>query len=318
MKRLLRRKKRGGGGPRTEECTRTLHLDTAFRNKGFDDMDKADTGSTLFTPEEIYSFAPWRTNIKSVEENTRWYGSTIDAYKYATNGYLKANDASETEGKQEKRRVVFKETSLIGTDYKEQQITVEMQVRNHEYAVAKKDRRIEWTNNNVGNKSIHDRKKPLHWSKEIADDVANENSAYRWKAKVGFVKFPTVPDRSFGIQMSKYSNEGKHEKNLKGKAERRDYQPYLQNLGGQMNRCISLPTVEASSSFINYSSCNTTSNDDTLSISDVGTEDRCMSGPIIPNEVESAMEGEEDQAICGDEASSSVAPSNLQYHQQVS
>ena len=316
MKRLLRRKKRGSEGHRAEECTRTLHLDTAFTNKGFDDMDKVDKGGALLTQGEIYSFTPWRTNIKSVEESTRWYGAKIDAYKYATNGYLKANDARAAKAKQESRRVVFKETSLIGTNYKEKQIMVEMQVRNHEYAVAKKDRIFEWTDNNAGNKSACDRKKPLHWSKEIADDVAKENSAYRWKAKVGFVKFPTVPDRSFGIPLS--TNEGKHDKNLNGKSGRRDYQPYLQNLGGQMSRCISLPTVAASSSFINYSSYNTTSNDDVLSISDVGTEDIYIDRQIIPNAVESAMEGKEDRDNCGNETSSSVAPSHLEHHQKVS
>ena len=371
MKRLLRRKKRHCDEDRREECTRTLHLDTAFENKGFDDMDKMDKGDVLIHSEGIYSFARWGTTVDSTEDGIRVYGTKLDFYKYTGHENLQPSDDSQKKAKQDKRQGVFNDMSIIERNCKEEQLLVEMQVgrqgsdfedRGEKYGndvnarkessrvrstakyyskdiaedVAKDNTTYRWkikqrsvkfstamnrdfgaeTKTQSRKESSHARTTAKYWWEDIADEVAKNNSRYPWKTKESSAKFSTAPDRSFGAKMKRASGEGKLGKAIKNKSERKDSQFYLQKLGGQMDRCISLPNVDNSKNIMSYASYNA-SFDDTSSLSDFYIEDRSMDNPTITKTVDRITDKKLDNH-CGDTISSDVPWSDLQRQQRVS
>jgi len=131
MKRLLRRKKQHIDEHRIPEHARTLHVDTAFKDKGFSDMERLGNGDVLFNNVAIDDFKPWR-----IEGSEEW-GTTDDV---RINPLQHANmeeesETAEVNKKWENKRVAFRDSPSLGTKNEE----LRMMVGENEQIAAKSD-----------------------------------------------------------------------------------------------------------------------------------------------------------------------------------
>ena len=318
MKRLLRRKKKHHDDPTSFSGGRAkaLHLDTAFQNKGFADMENLEGSGSLFQGEDKYDFEPLKKENDN-EDKDEMYGAKIEFFKYITNGNLQVDETTQVKTKKEKRKILFTETSFIGPNYEGQQIKVEMQVGKAERVVTKKGKKNEKANKTTSKESNYSEKKASSHLKGVADDIAEKNRTYPWKKQPIADDGPVLPHmiQSFGLEMNNYPGMSKQKKAKKKNSKTMEYQSYSQQIGGQIQRCISLPSVDISRSPNTYSSY--LSNFDDLSLS--GAAENEDASTISSSVTSKLMDGTREGQIDRDAYQKmDAAPTSLEYIEEVS
>ena len=307
MKRLLRKKKQHFDEHRIPEHARTLRVDTAFKDKSFGDIERLEIGDGLFNAVAIDDFKSWR--IEGSEEWGTKDDVRINPLQHAN--MEEVSEIAETKKEWEKNMVAFKDAPLIDTRNEE----LQMMVGEYEQIAAKSDYQYEMAKHAARMDTNHPRTKAFCLSQDTSEDIFE--GSYGSKTKARLVESFSTPDWSFGAPVrSKSNGEGKKDKGQRRISGQMPNQPYIQKIGGQIHKSISLPNVICSSSFLTYSSYDGVF--DETSLSDGDTNDSILGDLVTTAAADNVTEELQRRELCSGSNSSNDEIPNFQDSKKVS